>query len=102
MPQGLIVRDEAGNITLDLSTRCGRILEILDLNINSNGSTTPAGSDQGTLFALRINNASAADPWADMGKTQPKLTTTATTVSWDWGSSSVSSRQATTLIIGVY
>lgn len=100
MPTGLIVRDENGVVTLDTTTRLGRILGFAEVLVDVNGSVSPAGADTGDLFALFMNFTGSSFGQVSQVR-QPNLIIGASTISWNWNGIS-GPKIPLTLAYGVY
>lgn len=97
MASGLIIRDASGVITLDLTTRCGRVLGRFSIPVAEDGYVSPPAANQGQLFAFLTNPIGPGTSYP----IDPIITVTSTTIWWNW-SGAVGDRMPYTLIYGVY
>lgn len=94
MPQGLQVWDAAGNLTLDLTDRIGRLLGIATLTSPTDGNLTDAGFASGTPWFVCL-------PYSGGASSTPDVSIAGNVISWDFvtgGSYSATYK----LIYGVY
>lgn len=85
MTMGCIIRDEAGNVVMDNSTRIARILGVGNTG-TADGTISPAGADTGTLFVLPLIGIEIVT--ASSIPDYPTFSTSAGTISWTFNGSS--------------
>lgn len=96
MAYGLRVWDAAGNLTLDTSTRLGRVLGFVE--VSANGSLTVPEFDQGQGFARVNTTGNDIGPNAQYGW-PPSVSISGTTLSWSYPSTT---RGPAIIVYGVY
>lgn len=85
MTWGCRIKDAAGNVIMDTSTRVARILGVGNTG-GAAGSISPAGMDTGEPFVFPLLGLSTFTV-AGISLSYMTFTVTATTISWDYGGS---------------
>jgi hypothetical protein len=89
---GCRVRDDAGNIILDLTDRLGRVLGVVTIT-SSGGSVTNAGFLDGSPFWVYLKDTNGNF------SNQPTISVAGDTLSWSWPSGGGSDGR---ILYGVY
>lgn len=96
MAYGLRVWDASGNLTLDTSTRLGRVLGYVE--VTTDGSLTVPGFSTGTAFARVNTTGNSVGPDAEYSW-PPNISISNNTLSWSYPSST---KGPAVIIYGVY
>lgn len=83
MSFGMQTRDAAGNISLDLAQRIGRILGTVDTGAGSSGNVTDANFANGTPFYFTLPKGALSN-WFN-----PNISIAGNTLSWSFTGTSV-------------
>ncbi len=83
MAYGLVIKDAAGNVMLDLSRRLGRIIGSLDTGISTSGSVVVPEFATNEPFWFTLPKGSIGN-WYD-----PGVLISGTTLSWAFGATAV-------------